>query len=186
MAVGLASWLQVDDAAAPVGAVALTSWLQIDGVPVVAAASAPSSVVGSATGGTTSLITWVFGGTGEDGFDVEVETPTSSGNWVLAAGAANPTALGVVSFAATGHLPAASHTPRVRSFNASGPSAWTVGDAFTTDNEAGGGGDIPFDLPDMAAPRNTIKARARRLEVAAGPRRLEVAARAPALTTETT
>lgn len=113
------------------------------GMGASAAPSAPSGVAGSATGGTSITITWVDTSGDETGFDVQIESPSGSANWVTASGATNPTAAGVQTFAVTGLTDATSYTPRVRSFNGVGPSAWAVGAAVITDNTGSGGGEIP-------------------------------------------
>ena len=107
------------------------------------APTAPTTVAGSASGGTTATITWVDASSDETGFDVQIESPTGSSNWVAASGATNPTAAGVQTFAATGLTAATSYTPRVQSFNGTGSSAWVTGASFATDNTGSGGGDIP-------------------------------------------
>lgn len=109
------------------------------------ASVAPASVSATATGGTTLTIDWTpgAGGGAPDGFDVQVEVPAGSANWVAAAGAVNPAAGSAISFAATGLAPATSYTPRVRSKKAGfSDSAWTVGVAVSTDNVGSGGGVI--------------------------------------------
>ncbi len=119
-------------------------------------ASAPASVSASATGGTTLLIEWVPGAGGgvPTGFDVELESPTGSGTWVAAAGAANPTAAGVVSFAATGLSVVTQYTPRVRAKRTGqADSAWTVGAAVFTDNSVTGGAVI--GASDVTSPSLT-------------------------------
>lgn len=112
------------------------------GVGADAAPGAASSVAGDATGGTTATITWVYLAGDETGFDVEIESPAGSSNWIAASGATNPTVAGVQTFAATGLSPITAYTPRVRGFNGIGVGAWTVGAAFITDNTGSGGGAI--------------------------------------------
>lgn len=150
-AVGLTSWLQVEDAAAPppppppppTGPTARTSWLLIDQPPNEPVPNAPQTVAGDATSASAGFITWVDVSSNETGFQVQLESPAGSGNWVDAVGSANPTAPNVQSFAFSGLTGSTDYTPRVRSLGAAGNSAYTEGAAFGTDNGATGGGTIP-------------------------------------------
>lgn len=118
-------------------------WLQGASSGTPSAPSAPSSVTGAATGSSTATVGWVDTSSDELSFTVQLEVPAGSGNWVAASGAANPTAAGVQTFAATGLAGATTMTPRVRSNNAAGSSAWVTGAAFTTENNGAGGGMLP-------------------------------------------
>lgn len=141
MTAGLTSFFQVSSAGSVAGK---TSFFQITGAPVVTPAVAPTSVAGSPTGTTTAAISWTYSGSGESGFDVQLESPAGSGTWVTASGDANPTAPGVLTFTATGLMTATSYTPRVRTEKLGvSASAYTTGSAFTTDTAAGGSVPVP-------------------------------------------
>lgn len=163
--VAYTSWLQIEDAAAPAppppapspppppapsGPVAYTSWLQIDGAAVEADPAAPSSVVGQATSASTATISWVDNSSNETSFLVQLESPVGSGNWVDAAGAANPTPPGVTSLAAVGLAGATDFRPRVQALGSSANSAAVQGDPFGTDNVGAGGAVIPGVAPAPA------------------------------------
>lgn len=132
------------------------TWALTESAPS-AVPNPPGSVVGAATGATTATGTWSDLSGDETGFDVQVEIPAGSGNWQAAAGAANPAAAGVQSFAATGFAAATQLRFRVRSFNGVGPSAWVVGNTFATDNTGSGGGEIPTEpAPAVSASRTYV------------------------------
>ncbi len=153
-----ASWLQLEDPPPPASQQAIASWLQIDGEPVEAAPAAPGSVVGQATGTTTATVTWADASGNETGFEVQLETPAGSANWVAAVGGVNPTAADVQQFLATGLAVATDYTPRVRALGSIGNSAWTTGAAFGTDNVGTGGASIPLPgttPPPPPPPQNT-------------------------------
>jgi hypothetical protein len=103
------------------------------------APTAPTSVSGSATGGTTATITWTDASSDEASFTVQIRTTAGPGAWGNAAGATNPTAANVVSFAATGLTSNTEYDVRVRASNGSGDSAYTQGaSSFWTDNVGDG------------------------------------------------
>lgn len=122
----------------------LPSWELSEVSSPAVASGPPASVDATATGGTTLSLSWVPGvGGSADLFDVELETPTGSGNWVAATGATNPVPGGTLVFAADGLSVFTSYTPRVRSKKTGfADSAWTVGAAVMTDNSASGGAVI--------------------------------------------
>lgn len=132
-----AVWFLAESGGAP-------AWALTESAPSVAP-TAPSGVAGVATGATTATIGWTDASSDEAGFDVQIENPNGSGNWVTAAGSANPTAAGVQTFSATGLPSATVLRARVRAFNVAGASGWTVSAAFATDNPASGGGEIPTE-----------------------------------------
>ena len=135
----MANWAQLRSA---LGAL----WGQMLGDPSAEAAVAPASVSASPLSGSSLLIEWVPGSGGgtPTGFDVQIEVPAGSGNWIAASGAANPTAAGVTAFTATGLSLATPYPQRVRAKRSGFPdSAWTVGAAVFTDNSGTGGGTIP-------------------------------------------
>lgn len=108
------------------------------------APTAPTTVAGTPTGATTATLTWVDASSDETGFQVQVRTAAGPGAWGDAAGAANPTAAGVQTFAATGLTAATAYDVQVRAKGASADSAYVQSAAsFTTDNPGGGGGGIP-------------------------------------------
>ncbi len=129
-----AQWFATDSGGAP-------AWALTDVETPASAADAPLAVAGDPTGGTTALISWTPASTGgvPSGFDVQLESPTGSGNWVAATGAANPTSAGAASFTAAGLSVVTSYTPRVRAKSTGfADSAWTVGLPFVTDNSVTG------------------------------------------------
>lgn len=101
-----------------------------DGAPAVPAD--PTIGATTAIGSTAATVNWTDNSTTETGFRVQFETPSGAGNWANAAGATNPTAVNVASFAATGLTAVTQYRPRVRAEGAGGVSGWAVGSAFTT------------------------------------------------------
>ena len=122
-----------------------SSWAQFPVAPIAVLEPAPSSVTVSAIGASTATISWVRTSANETGFVVQVEEPAGSGNWINAAGATNPTAPGVVSFAATGLIGPLLNA-RVQTLSAVGPSGYTTSATFGLDNTGGGGGPIDLGL----------------------------------------
>lgn len=112
------------------------------------APNAPTTVAGTATGATTATLTWVDASSDETSFTVQVRTAAGPGAWGNAAGATNPTAANVQSFAATGLTAATAYDVRVKASNGSGDSAYVQSaSSFTTDNPGGGGGSIGILVP---------------------------------------
>lgn len=111
------------------------------GASAAGAPTAPSSVTGAPTSGTTATIAWTDNSGDETGFDVEIAA-VGGGGYVAASGATNPTAANVVSFAATGLTANTEYTARVRAKGASGDSAYATSASWWTDNTGGGGGGL--------------------------------------------
>ena len=117
------------------------AWATSDVAAVEVTPAVPSLLASDGTSESTATLTWVSNG--GLGFDVQIEVPLSSANWVAAAGATNPTAQGVQSFSVTGLTGATDFGWRLRSKGPTLNSAYVVGPAFGTDNVVGGGGTVP-------------------------------------------
>lgn len=163
MAVGLTSWLQLDESAPapglagitsflqieggadapPAGLVGITSFLQIEGAPVPVAPVAVSDLDAFALTGLTYGASWTDNSDDETGFEVQIEVPALSGNWVAATGSPNPTSPNVEGFAGNGAAISTPYRLRVRPKGVAVDGSWTVSDIFTTDNPGGGGGELP-------------------------------------------
>lgn len=108
--------------------------------------SAPTGVAGAATGGTTAALSLADTNAGAAQYRWQL-APVSTGIFADAVGAANPSAAGVTTFAATGLTPAAEYLVRARAESAGGNSAYAQGSSsFWSDNTGGGGGAIPTYL----------------------------------------
>lgn len=140
-----AEWFLTDGGGNP-------DWVLSDVNTPAVAPGVPGSVVATPTGGTTLTIDWTIGSGGSpDQFDVELESPSGSGNWVSAVGAANPVAGGTLTFPASGLTVVTGYTPRVRAKKTGFiDSNWTVGAAVFTDNSGSGGAVI--GATDATAP----------------------------------
>lgn len=112
----------------------------------LSAPSAPADVAGTATSDTTATLTLTDTNSAAASYRWQI-APVSTGVYVDASGATNPSAAGVAAFAATGLTAATEYLVRARGENGGGNSAYAVGAAsFTTDNPGSGGGEIPATL----------------------------------------
>lgn len=102
------------------------------------APTAPNTVAGSATGGTTAASTWVDASSNETGFLVELST-NSGGTWATA----GTVGIGVQTYAHTGLTPATSYMTGVTALGATTNSARAVSAEWWTDNTGGGSSELP-------------------------------------------
>lgn len=108
------------------------------------AASVPTDVAGTATSDTTATLTLTDTNAGGASYRWQI-APVSTGIFVDAGGATNPSSAGVTSFAATGLTAATEYEVQARGESGGGNSAYAAGAAtFTTDNPGSGGGEIPI------------------------------------------
>ncbi len=115
--------------------------------------NAPTGVTATPTGGTTASfsLTDTNGGTAAYRWQISL---VGSGTWADAVGGANPGAVGVVAFNATGGTPATEWLVRARAENTAGNSAWVqAATSFWFDNTGTGGGII--GAADVTAPTLT-------------------------------
>lgn len=116
--------------------------------------NAPSAVAGDATGGTTATLTLTDNTAGTASHRWQLRLV--AGVWVDAAGATNPSAPGVTSFAATGLSPATQYQIQARAESGGGNSAYVAAaSTMWTDNTGSGGGVIPVPTPTVLAAPST-------------------------------
>lgn len=117
-------------------------WAQINGAPIEQVPADVSSVDAFALTGATYSVTWVDNSNNETGFEVQLEVPSLSGNWLAATGSDNPTVAGVQAFTGNGATASTPYRVRVRSRGPTLTGDWVVSGEFTTDNPGGGGGEL--------------------------------------------
>lgn len=127
---------------------------QVDTGPT--APNAPSALAGDATGGTTATLSLTDNTAGTASHRWQLRLV--AGTWANAAGATNPSAPGVVTFAATGLAPATQYQLQARAEDGGGNSAYTAAaSTFWTDNTGSGGGPIPVPVPTVFSAPSTYR-----------------------------